>query len=125
MSPKAGDREKPANKASKASADGKKGGPLVLVDGSSYLYRAFHALPTLTNSRGEPTGAVLGVTNMLRRLLADYARQSVAVVFDAKGKTFRDEIFARLQGAPPADAGRICANRSSRSTPSSAPWACR
>lgn len=67
--------------------------PLVLVDGSSYLYRAFHAMPSLTNSRGEPTGAVYGVTNMLRRLLNDYDPAHVAVVFDAKGKTFRDELY--------------------------------
>ncbi len=66
---------------------------LVLVDGSSYLYRAFHAMPALTNSKGEPTGAVYGVTNMLRRLLNDYDPAHVAVVFDAKGKTFRDEIY--------------------------------
>ena len=67
--------------------------PVVLVDGSSYLYRAYHALPPLTNSRGEPTGAVYGVANMLRRLLKDYPDAHVAVVFDAKGKTFRDEMF--------------------------------
>ncbi len=67
--------------------------PLILVDGSSYLYRAFHALPPLTNSRGEPTGAVLGVTNMLRRLLDQYQPERIAVVFDAKGPTFRDELF--------------------------------
>jgi DNA polymerase I len=68
-------------------------GALVLVDGSSYLYRAFHAMPNLTNSRGEPTGAIYGVTNMLRKLLADYAPAHAAVVFDAKGKTFRDDVF--------------------------------
>ncbi len=67
--------------------------PLILVDGSSYLYRAFHALPPLSNSRGEPTGAVLGVTNMLRRLLDQYQPEHIAVVFDAKGPTFRDELF--------------------------------
>ncbi|MFL6647157.1 MAG: DNA polymerase I [Sulfurifustaceae bacterium] len=66
---------------------------LVLVDGSSYLYRAFHAMPNLANSRGEPTGAIYGVTNMLRKLVADYAPRYAAVVFDAKGKTFRDEVF--------------------------------
>ena len=67
---------------------------LVLVDGSSYLYRAFHTMPSLTNSRGEPTGAVYGVANMLRKLLADYDPVVyVAVVFDAKGKTFRDDVF--------------------------------
>ena len=66
---------------------------LILVDGSSYLYRAFHAMPNLSNSRGDPTGAVYGVANMLRKLLADYDPMFVAVVFDAKGKTFRDDIF--------------------------------
>ncbi|WP_096361733.1 DNA polymerase I [Sulfuricaulis limicola] len=101
MSPKAGDRKKPANKASKVSADGKKGGPLVLVDGSSYLYRAFHAMPALANSRGEPTGAVYGVTNMLRRLLADYDTEYMAVVFDARGKTFRDDIYPEYKAHRP------------------------
>lgn len=66
---------------------------LVLVDGSSYLYRAFHAMPNLSNSRNEPTGAIYGMLNMLRKLLADYAPRRVAVVFDAPGKTFRDEIY--------------------------------
>ncbi len=75
--------------------------PLVLVDGSSYLYRAFYALPALTNSRGEPTGAVYGVVNMLRRLLADYAPERMAVVFDARGKTFRDELFAEYKANRP------------------------
>jgi DNA polymerase-1 len=67
--------------------------PLVLVDGSSYLYRAFHALPPLTNSKGMPTGAVKGVINMVRKLAKDYPQSPIAVVFDAKGKTFRDDIF--------------------------------
>jgi DNA polymerase I len=65
----------------------------VLVDGSSYLYRAFHALPPLSNSRGEPTGAVLGVLNMLQKLIKDEAPERVAVVFDAPGRTFRDDLF--------------------------------
>ena len=60
--------------------------PLILVDGSSYLFRAFHALPPLTNSGGEPTGAMLGVINMLRRLIDTYKPTHMAVVFDAKGK---------------------------------------
>jgi len=68
--------------------------PVVLVDGSSYIYRAYHALPPLTNSRGRATGAVKGVINMLRRLRKDYPDSPIAVVFDAKGKTFRDDIFA-------------------------------
>jgi len=74
---------------------------LVLVDGSSYLYRAFFAMPPLTNSRGEPTGAVYGVVNMLRKLLADYQADYVAVVFDAKGKTFRDELFEQYKAHRP------------------------
>ncbi|HWS03040.1 MAG TPA: DNA polymerase I [Gammaproteobacteria bacterium] len=75
--------------------------PLVLVDGSSYLYRAFHALPPLNNSRGEPTGAVYGVANMLRRLLLDYAPEHIAVVFDAKGRTFRDDMFEHYKANRP------------------------
>ena len=66
---------------------------LVLVDGSSYLYRAFHALPDLRNAAGEPTGAVYGVLNMLRRLVGDYKADFLGCVFDAKGKTFRDEVY--------------------------------
>jgi DNA polymerase-1 len=76
--------------------------PLILVDGSSYLYRAFHALPPLTNSHGEPTGAVYGVVNMLRRLLQDYRPEQIAVVFDARGKTFRDELFAEYKAHRPS-----------------------
>ncbi|MBF0264949.1 MAG: DNA polymerase I [Gammaproteobacteria bacterium] len=67
--------------------------PLVLVDGSSYLYRAFHAMPDLTNSKGDATGAVYGVVNMLKRLLKDHQSHHVGIIFDAKGKTFRDELF--------------------------------
>jgi DNA polymerase I len=66
---------------------------LLLVDGSSYLYRAFHALPPLTSSKGEPTGAVLGVLNMLNKLIKDESPDRIAVVFDASGRTFRDELF--------------------------------
>jgi DNA polymerase I len=66
---------------------------LLLVDGSSYLYRAFHALPPLTNSTGEPTGAVLGVINMLNKLMKEESPARVAVVFDAPGRTFRDDLF--------------------------------
>jgi DNA polymerase I len=66
---------------------------LVLVDGSSYLYRAFHALPPLSNSRGEPTGAVLGVLNMLNKLIKEESPERTAVVFDAPGRTFRDDLF--------------------------------
>jgi len=76
--------------------------PLVLVDGSSYLYRAFHAMPNLSNSRNQPTGAVYGVTNMLRRLLKDYDPEQVAVVFDAPGKTFRDDIYPEYKANRPS-----------------------
>ncbi len=79
-----------------------KSAPLVLVDGSSYLYRAYHALPPLTNSKGQPTGAVKGVINMLRRLQKDFPDSQIAVVFDAKGKTFRDDIFADYKANRPA-----------------------
>ena len=75
--------------------------PLVLVDGSSYLYRAFHALPPLNNSHGEPTGAVKGVISMIRRLYKDYPGSTVAVVFDAPGKTFRDELFEAYKAQRP------------------------
>lgn len=67
--------------------------PLILVDGSSYLYRAYHAFPPLTNRAGEPTGAMYGVLNMLRSLILQYQPTHAAVVFDAKGKNFRDELF--------------------------------
>ena len=70
---------------------------LVLVDGSSYLYRAFHALPPLATARGEPTGAVLGVLNMLLKLLKEETPQFIAVVFDASGKTFRDQLFEQYK----------------------------
>jgi DNA polymerase-1 len=74
---------------------------LVLVDGSSYLYRAFHALPPFTNSRGEPTGAVFGVLNMLAKFLKDYDPERIAVVFDAPGKTFRDELYVEYKAHRP------------------------
>ncbi len=75
--------------------------PLVLVDGSSYVFRAYHALPPLSTSGGRATGAVKGVVSMLRRLLKDYPESPVAVVFDASGKTFRDEMFARYKANRP------------------------
>ncbi len=75
--------------------------PIVLVDGSSYLYRAFHALPPLNNSRGQATGAVKGVISMLRRLQKDYPESPIAVVFDAKGKTFRDELYGEYKSHRP------------------------
>lgn len=75
--------------------------PLVLVDGSSYLYRAFHALPPLMNSKGQPTGAIKGVLNMLIRLRKDYQPDFMAVVFDAKGKTFRDDLYPEYKSHRP------------------------
>ena len=75
--------------------------PLVLVDGSSYLYRAFHAFPPLTNSAGEPTGAMYGVLNMLKSLISQVQPSHLAVVFDAKGKTFRDEMFEQYKSHRP------------------------
>jgi DNA polymerase-1 len=78
--------------------------PFMLVDGSSYLYRAFHVpnLQQLTNSKGEPTGAVLGVVNMLRSLITDYDPEYMAVVFDARGKTFRHELYAEYKANRPS-----------------------
>jgi DNA polymerase-1 len=75
--------------------------PFILVDGSSYLFRAFHAPPHLTNSKGEPTGAIYGVVNMLRSLLKRYKPENMAVVFDAKGKTFRSDIYAEYKAHRP------------------------
>ncbi|MBI2315623.1 MAG: DNA polymerase I, partial [Betaproteobacteria bacterium] len=77
------------------------GRTLLLVDGSSYLYRAFHALPDLRNAAGEPTGALFGVLNMLRRLQADYKADYLACVFDAKGKTFRDDLYPQYKAQRP------------------------
>ncbi|AZD32861.1 DNA polymerase I [Pseudomonas chlororaphis subsp. aurantiaca] len=76
--------------------------PLVLVDGSSYLYRAFHALPPLTTSKGMPTGAVKGVLNMLKSLRKQYPDSPFAVVFDAKGGTFRDDMYAQYKANRPS-----------------------
>jgi DNA polymerase I len=75
--------------------------PIVLVDGSSYVFRAFHALPMLTTSEGRNTGAVRGVISMLRRLVADYPDSPVAVVFDAKGKTFRNDMYPEYKAHRP------------------------
>jgi DNA polymerase-1 len=80
--------------------------PLLLVDGSSYFFRAFHALPPLTNSKGQPTGAIYGVANMVKRLIKDYQPVQMAVVFDAKGKTFRDDWYPEYKAnrhAMPSD----------------------
>jgi len=74
---------------------------LLLVDGSSYLYRAFHALPDLRNAAGEPTGAIYGVLNMLRKLLADTKADYLACVFDARGKTFRDDMYDQYKANRP------------------------
>ncbi|MDR3503993.1 MAG: DNA polymerase I [Legionella sp.] len=75
--------------------------PLILIDGSSYFFRAFHALPPLTNSKGQPTGAVYGVANMIKKLIKDYQPEELAVVFDAKGKTFRDEWYPEYKANRP------------------------
>ena len=74
---------------------------LILIDGSSWLYRAFHALPPLTNAQGEPTGAIYGMTNMLRKLLREYTDEHIAVVFDPRGKTFRNDIYADYKANRP------------------------
>ncbi len=74
---------------------------LILVDGSSFLFRAFHALPPLTNSAGEPTGAILGVTNMLRKMVDQYPTPYLVIVFDAPGKTFRDELYPEYKSHRP------------------------
>ncbi len=74
---------------------------LLLVDGSSYLFRAFHALPPLTNSKGEPTGAIVGVINMLRKLIEEYQPAYIAVVFDAKGGSFRNELYDQYKANRP------------------------
>ncbi|MDP6969196.1 MAG: DNA polymerase I [Gammaproteobacteria bacterium] len=75
--------------------------PVVLVDGSSYLFRAYHALPPLTNSKGLPTGAIKGVINMLRSLRKDYTNANIIVIFDAKGPTFRHEIYSEYKAHRP------------------------
>ncbi|MBC7803603.1 MAG: DNA polymerase I [Candidatus Parcubacteria bacterium] len=75
---------------------------LLLVDGSSYLYRAFHALPELRSPRGEPTGAIHGVLSMLKRLSAEYQAAALACVFDAKGKTFRDDAYPQYKANRPS-----------------------
>ncbi len=76
--------------------------PFILVDGSSYLYRAFHALPPLTNKHGEPTGAMYGVINMIRKLIKDYQPDYMAVIFDAKGKTFRHDLYKEYKANRPS-----------------------
>ena len=75
--------------------------PAILVDGSSYLFRAYHALPPLNNSKGQPTGAIKGVVNMVKRLVTDYPSSKIIVVFDAKGKTFRHDMYAEYKANRP------------------------
>ena len=75
---------------------------LYLIDGSSFLYRAFHALPPLTNSAGEPTGALFGVVNMIRKVMKEDRPEHLAFVFDAPGKTFRDDLFVDYKANRPA-----------------------
>ena len=98
--------------------------PLILVDGSSYLYRAFHALPPLTTSTGNPTGAVKGVLNMLKSLRKQYPDSPFAVVFDAKGPTFRDALFEDYKSHRPPMPDDL-RSQMNRCTPVSAPSACR
>ena len=74
---------------------------LILVDGSSFLFRAYHAIPPLTSPTGEPTNAILGVANMLRKMLADYPADYFTVVFDAPGKTFRHELYDEYKAHRP------------------------
>ena len=75
---------------------------LILVDGSSFLFRAYHAIPPLTNPKGEPTNAIYGVSNMLRKLIADYQSDYVTVVFDAPGKTFRNDLYDQYKAHRPS-----------------------
>lgn len=83
--------------------------PLLLVDGSSYFFRAFHALPPLITSHGQPTGAIYGVVSMVKRLIKDYAPEQIAIVFDAKGKTFRDEWYPAYKShRPPMPNDLVC-----------------
>ena len=88
---------KDSPKSSKKSTDK----PFVIVDGSSYLFRAYHALPEFTSSKGEPTGAILGVLNMLYKLLDDFDPQHIAIIFDAPGKTFRNVLYEEYKANRP------------------------
>ena len=76
--------------------------PFILIDGSSYLFRAFHGMPPLTNSKGQDTGAIYGVVNMIRSLIKEFEPTNIAVVFDAKGKTFRDDIYTEYKANRPS-----------------------
>ena len=75
---------------------------LILVDGSSFLFRAYHAIPPLTNANGEPTNAIYGVSSMLRKLIADYHSDYITVIFDAPGKTFRNDLYDQYKAHRPA-----------------------
>lgn len=83
--------------------------PFILIDGTSYIYRAFHAMPPLTNSKGQPTGAIYGVINMLKSIISDYQPEHIGVIFDAKGKTFRDDMYQAYKAtrAPMPDDLRV------------------
>ena len=83
--------------SSTAKSDTATDSPVILVDGSAYLYRAFHAMPPLSNAKGQPTGAIYGVVNMLRKLVADYQPGIMVVIFDASGKTFRDDFYTEYK----------------------------
>lgn len=74
---------------------------LILIDGSSFLFRAYHAVPPLTNPQGEPTNAIYGVSNMLRKLISDYKSDYITVVFDAPGKTFRNDLYDQYKAHRP------------------------
>ncbi|MEY3882156.1 MAG: polymerase, partial [Pseudomonadota bacterium] len=74
---------------------------LILVDGSSFLFRAYHAVPPLTNPKGEPTNAIYGVSSMLRKLIAEYQSEYITVVFDAPGKTFRNDLYDQYKAHRP------------------------
>ena len=93
----------PPEELNNTVADTTSGGdkPLILIDGTHYLYRAFHAMPSLSNSAGEPTGATYGMANMLRKILEDYEPEHLAVIFDAKGKTFRDDMHPEYKANRP------------------------
>nr|MCS5549419.1 DNA polymerase I [SAR86 cluster bacterium] len=75
--------------------------PLILIDGSSYLYRAYHALPPLMSSKNQPTGAIRGVISMVKKILIDHPNSPLAVIFDAKGKTFRHEMYKEYKANRP------------------------
>jgi len=95
-----------ASGISTAKMDNKK---FVLVDGSYYMFRAYHGMPEFSTNRGEPTGAIFGVINMLRKLINEYLPDYLAVVFDAKGKTFRNEMYAEYKAhRPPMPDDLVC-----------------